>query len=148
MKSLEAQLAELKETIIPAEVKAGFSEAAAQSGWKDAMSGKSVEQQLSIAKEKAKKLGISESRKKVTRNNGSSQFSENDTKSRDERVIHFMESGSMNYREACYLIGETPERDAKQTESITESIAKRWKKYAPWLSNKDARTLAEKGLIP
>jgi hypothetical protein len=85
---------------------------------------------------------------RIKRNNGSSQFSENDIKSRDERIVHFMESGGLNYREACFMIGETPERDAKQPASITESISKRWKKYAPWLSEKDSRTLAEKGLIP
>lgn len=148
MKSLEAQLAELKETIIPAEVKAGFTEQAAQTGWKDAMSGKSVEQQLSIAKDKLKKLGITESGKKIKRNNGSGTFNENDSKSRDQRIIRFMEGSRLTYVEASYLIGERLGCDAKQPASITEAIIGKWKAYLPCISDQDARKLAEMGKLP
>jgi len=110
------------------------------------------EKTLSAINKYSKSKGFKESveirESRITRNNGSSQFTENNTKSRDERVIRFMESGSMNYREACFLIGETPERDAKQPASITESLIAKWKKYAPWITEKDARKLAEMGKTP
>lgn len=101
MKSLEIQLAELKEVIIPLEVKAGFSEQAALTGWSDAMKGKPVEQQLSIAKEKAKKHGVTESGKKINRNNGGShQISEVATTDLKETVTSFKRSYGVSTAEA------------------------------------------------
>jgi hypothetical protein len=85
----------------------------------------------------------------VKRNNGGRQtITETNTATRDQRIVHFMEGSRLSYREACYMIGERPDRDAKQPASITESLIAKWKKYAPWISEKDARTLAEMGKLP
>lgn len=154
MKSVEEQLEIERQKYITAETKKGFSEGAILTVWKESvMNADTVEHKLSKAKKLNSKAGMSESApitesRRVTRNNGSQVITENNTKSRDERVIHFMESGAMNYREACFLIGEKPEAGEKQPASITESIIAKWKKYAPWLSLKDCRTLAEMGKLP
>jgi hypothetical protein len=146
MRSLEAQLAELKEVIIAAEVKSGFSEAAAQTAWKDAMSGdKPVEQQLSIAKEKAKKLGINEAGRpeRVQRKNGTA-INEG---VKEDRVQSYMKKG-FTLRESYVMCGlKDPGPSAKIPAAFTESLVNAWKKYAR-LSDADARTLAEKGISP
>ena len=91
---------------------------------------------------------ITESRKIDRKNGGRQNFSEADSKSRDEQILTVMQDSRFNYRDACYVIGEKPERDVKQPASITEAISARWKKYSPWISEKDARTLAEMGKLP
>jgi hypothetical protein len=112
----------------------------------------SEEHKLSVVLSLKKKHNIKESQsRKIDRKNGGCQdFSEaNTTMTRDERVLHFMgESYHLNYREACYMIGERPERDAKQPASITEAIIAKWKAYLPCISAQDARTLAERGVQP
>ncbi len=86
---------------------------------------------------------------KIDRKNGGRQnFSEADSKSRDEQILTVMQDSRFNYRDACYVIGEKPERDVRQPASITEAIGARWKKHSPWISEKDARTLAEMGKLP
>ncbi len=149
MKMLEVQLAELKEVVIAAEVKAGFTEAAAQTAWKDAMSGdKSVEQQLSIAKEKAKKLGITESGRpiRVQRKNGSSAINEAGTEDRVQRVMRLHK---MTFRESSIFCGlPDPGPSAKTPAAFTESLVDAWKKYCPGLSESDYQTLASKGISP
>lgn len=91
---------------------------------------------------------ITESKRIDRKNGGRQNFSEADSKSRDERILTVMQDSRFNYRDACYVIGEKPERDVKQPASITEAISARWKKYSPWISEKDARTLAEMGKLP
>ena len=148
MKMLEVQLAELKEVVIAAEVKAGFSEAAAQTAWKDAMSGdKSVEQKLSIAKEKAKKLGITESGRpaRVMRKNGSAF---NEAATEEDRVQRYMKKG-FTLRESYVMCGlKDPGPKAKQPAAFTESLVEAWKKYCPGLTESDYRTLSERGISP
>jgi hypothetical protein len=152
MKALTTQIAERKTWLIENHkcVPADFSPLTfyRENGELDEEKTLSAINKYSKSKGFKESFEIRESGKKITRNNGSGHFTENDSKSRDERIVHFMEGNRMNYREACFMIGETPDRDAKQPESINESLIAKWKKYAPWLSTKDARTLAEKGLIP
>lgn len=154
MKGVEEQLEIERQKYITAETKKGFNEAAILTVWKESvMNADTVEHKLSKAKKLNSTAGISESApitesRKITRNNGSQIVTENDSKSRDERIVHFMEGNRMNYTEACYMIGEKPEAGEKQPASITESIITKWRKYAPWLSLKDARTLAEMGKLP
>jgi hypothetical protein len=146
MKMLEVQLAELKEVVIAAEVKAGFTKEAAQTAWKDAMSGnKPVEQQLSIAKEKAKKLGITESGRpiRVQRKNGSA-INEAGT---EDRVQKYMKKG-FTLRESYVMCGmKDPGPSAKLPASFVEGLAAKWKKYAR-ISEADALTLASRGISP
>jgi len=150
MKMLEVQFAELKEKIVAAEVAKGFSEAAAETAIKDAgvFQGETIEQRLSQLKKHALKIGITESGRpaRVMRKNGSA-FNEGAKVDREGRILHYMESG-FKYREACFMIGETPKGDVKQPASITEAFTAKWKKYAPWLSESDARTLGELGKSP
>lgn len=106
------------------------------------------EHKLSVVLSLKKKHNIKESRKIDRKNGGRQDFSENDSKTHDEHILAFMGDPRLSWREAAYLLGETPERDAKQPASITEAIIAKWKKYSPWISEKDARTLAEMGKLP
>jgi hypothetical protein len=149
MKMLEVQLAELKEVIIAADVKAGFTEAAAMTAWKDAMSGdKSVEQQLSIATERAKKLGITESGRpaRVQRKNGSAI---NESTKDEGRVQLYLKKG-FTVRESYIMCGlPDPGPAAKTPVAFTESLFKAWKDYCGgFISDADARTLANRGISP
>jgi hypothetical protein len=106
---------------------------------------------LSKVKELCEESGVKlKESKPIVRNNGGRQnFSEADTNSRDERLLCYMgESYRMNYREALYMLGETPGRDAKPPASLIEAIVAKWKEYSPWISDQDARKLAEMGKLP
>ena len=110
------------------------------------------EKTLSAINKYSKSKGFQESvemreSRRIERKNGSQSFSENSTPDRDARILHYMESG-FGYREACFMIGEHPKGDVKQPASITEAFVAKWKKYAPWLSESDAKTLAERGKSP
>jgi hypothetical protein len=152
MKALTTQIAERKAWLIENHkcVVADFSPLTfyRENGELDEEKTLSAINKYSKSKGFKESVEIRESGKKITRNNGSSREITETSVSRDERILHVMADSRFSYREACFLIGETPERDAKQPASITESIAKRWKKYAPWISTKDANTLAEMGKLP
>jgi len=153
MKSLEEQLMIEHDKYVADQKKKGFNDGAIATVWKESVNGASVEERLSRAKKLNSKNGISESApineaKPVTRNNGGSRQITETSVSRDERILHFMADSRFSYREACYMAGERPEAGVKQPESITETIIARWKKNSPWLSTKDARTLAEMGKLP
>ena len=154
MKSVEEQLENERQNYILDQRKKSFSEAAILTAWKEAVmvEGSSVEEKLSRAKKLTASVGIKESHeiresRRIDRKNGSGTFTENNTVSRDERIMSYMKE-SISYREACFMLGENPERGAKQPASITEAIIAAWKKYTPWISEKDARSLAERGVQP
>jgi hypothetical protein len=150
MKMLEVQFAELKENIVAAEVKKGFSEAAAQTAITDAgvYKGETIEQRLSELKKYAKKVGITESGRpaRIQRKNGSA-INEAGT---EDRVQSYMRKMNLNFREASIVCGlPDPGPHAKQPAAFTESLVKAWKDYCGGLiSESDARTLAERGISP
>lgn len=148
MKMLEVQLAEFKEMIIPAEVKAGFTEQAALTAWSDGMKGKSVEEQVSIAKGKLKKLGISESGKKINRNNGSGGYEITESK-RDDlavEVARLARSYGMSKAEAILMLenGQRLEVYGLSDKQLTEA----WKPYAGVLSESEIATLVRGRVAP
>jgi hypothetical protein len=146
MKSLEAQYCELKERIVAAEVAKGFSEAAIESTIKEAVKGETIEERLGRLQKHAKKIGITESRPaRVERKNGTAI---NEAEPED-RVHSYMRKFKMTFREATVMTGgKDPGPNAKQPAAFTESLVKAWKKSNKWISEADARTLAEKGISP
>jgi hypothetical protein len=152
MKSVEELLEMERQRYIADQTKKGFNEGAILTTWKESvMVADTVEHKLSNAKKLNSKAGIKESApisesRRIERKNGTA-INEGAKADRDGRILHYMESG-FNYREACFMIGETPKGDVKQPVSITEAFTAKWKKYAPWLSESDARTLAERGKSP
>jgi hypothetical protein len=144
MKSLEAQYCELKEKIVAAEVAKGFSEAAAETTIKEAVKGETIEERLGRLQKHAKKVGITESRK-IERKNGTAI----NESVKEDRVHSYMRKFKMTFREATVMTGGVdPGPNAKQPAAFTESLVKAWKEYSPWITEADARTLAEKGISP
>jgi hypothetical protein len=144
MKSLEAQYCELKEKIVAAEVAKGFSEAAVETTIKETVTGETIEERLGRLQKHAKKVGITESRK-IERKNGSAI----NEAAKEDRVQRAMRVHKMSFREATIFCGgKDVGPNAKTPAAFTESLVKAWKKYSPWISEADARTLAEKGISP
>ena len=144
MKALETQYAELKEKIVAAEVAKGFSEAAVETSIKETATGETIEERLGRLQKHAKKIGITESRR-IERKNGSAI----NEAVKEDRVHRAMRTHKMNFREATIFTGgKDPGPSAKTPAAFTESLVKAWKKYSPWISEADARTLAEKCISP
>jgi hypothetical protein len=152
MKSVEEQLEVERQKYIADQTKKGFNEAAILTTWKESvMNVDTVEHKLSNAKKLNSKAGIkesapiSESRPRVERKNGTGI-----TESVEEdRVHHYMRVHKMTFREATIMTGgDDPGPNAKQPAAFTESLVTAWKEYAPWISESDAKTLAEKGISP
>ena len=147
MKALETQYCELKEKIVAAEVAKGFSEAAIETTIKEAVKADSIEQRLSLLQKHAKKVGITESGRpaRVERKNGTA-ISES---VKEDRVHSYMRKFKMTFREATVMTGgKDPGPNAKQPAAFTEALVARWKKSNKWISEADAKTLAEKGIEP
>jgi hypothetical protein len=147
MKALETQYAELKEKIVAAEVKKGFSESAVETTIKETITGETIEEKLGRLQKYAKKVGITESGRpaRVERKNGSA-INEAGT---EDRIQKYMKKG-FTLRESYVMCGlKDPGPKAKQPAAFTESLIKAWDKYCGGLiSEADCRTLAEKGISP
>ncbi len=147
MKSIETQLEEVRESIFAAETLKGFSEDASRTGWNDRMkSAASVEEKLSIAKKHAASLNIKESKPRVHRNNGSG-VSITESEANDQRVRSYMKKVGVNFREASVICG-LPDPGPREPKSMIEARRDSWKKYAPFLSESECQTLAERGVEP
>jgi hypothetical protein len=144
MKSCEELLEVERQKYIAAETKKGFKEAAILTAWKESvMKADTVEHKLSNAKKLTK--DIKESRPRVTRNNGSGI---NEAVSED-RIQRAMRLHKMSFREATIFCGDKdPGASAKTPAAFTESLVTAWKEYAPWISDSDAKKLAERGISP
>jgi hypothetical protein len=147
MKSLETQLAELKEKYVAAETKKGFSKAAINTAWGDSvLKGATVEEKLSNAKELTAKI-VTESVKKIRRNNGSA-ITES-TVNNEQRIREVAKKFRMSIREAAVYCGhKDPGPNPKQSAEMTESLFQQWRKYSSLISESDCRTLAERGIEP
>jgi hypothetical protein len=149
MKSCEEQLETERQNYIIDQRKKGFNEAAILTTWKESvMNADTVEHRLS----KAKKLNsnikesapITESRR-IERKNGTAI---NESTSED-RVLRTMRKHKMSFRESSILCGlPDPGPNAKQPAAFTEALVAKWKKYNRFISESDARTLAELGKSP
>jgi hypothetical protein len=143
MKSVEEMLETERQKYIADQTKKGFAEAAILTTWKElVMKADTVEHKLSNAKKLTS--NITESRR-VQRKNGTA-INEAEPEDRVQRVMH---DHKMSFRESSIFCGlKDPGPNAKQPVAFTESLFKAWKKYAPWISDADANTLATRGIEP
>jgi len=147
MKSLEAQYCELKEKIVAAEVAKGFSEATIETTIKETITGETIEERLGRLQKHAKKVGITESSRpaRIERKNGTAI----NEAAKEDRVQRAMRVHRMSIREASIFCGlKDPGPNAKQPAAFTEALVARWKKSNKWITEADAKTLAEKGIEP
>jgi hypothetical protein len=148
MKSLEAQYCELKEKIVAAEVAKGFSEAAVETTIKEAVKGETIEERLGRLQKHAKKLNVvTESGRpaRVERKNGTAI----NEAAKEDRVERAMRIHRLSFRASSIFCGlPDPGPSAKTPAAFIEARAARWKKANKWISEADAKTLAEKGIEP
>ena len=106
------------------------------------------EKTLSAVNKYAAGKGWTESGRKVVRNNGSG-FNESAVTDLDERISKHMKDTGASYREShIFLTGNDCGRDKVQPKSFTESLAEKWRKYAPFLREDEVQQLATRGVQP
>jgi hypothetical protein len=149
MKSCEELLEVERQKYITAETKKGFAEAAILTTWKESvMVADTVEHKLSNAKKLTKDMA--ESRPRIARKNGSGIGIDESTPTNIEtRVREYMKQTQASFREASiFVTGVDPGRGAKQSKAMTESLAKEWRAFAPFLNEQEIQQLAERGIEP
>ena len=146
MKSVEELLEVERQKYIADQTKKGFTEAAILRTWKESvMIADTVEHKLSNAKKLTKDM--TESRR-VQRKNGSA-INESTPTNIETRVREYMKQTQASFREASiFVTGVDPGRGAKQSKAMTESLAKEWRAFAPFLNEQEIQQLAERGIEP
>jgi hypothetical protein len=146
MKSVEELLEVERQEYIADQTKKGFTEAAILTTWKESvMIADTVEHKLSNAKKLTK--DINESRR-IARKNGSA-INESTPTNIETRVREYMKQTQASFREASiFVTGVDPGRGAKQSRAMTESLAKEWRAFAPFLNEQEIQQLAERGIEP